>query len=213
MSQNISNKNIDDYYKELVNNKLLTYKYLNQKNIKENIRYDLQKKLILEGLLKKQKNRIFQSNKDELYDIYEIKIEYYSYNQENYKKLEDLLEKINFSNIHNNLQKLKDINFIYNNKKINFNNTVNYKLKKIIKENKKEFIIQLDNNKYIVGKIHKKLKITNNIKFSLVQIIEKENLIDNIYKCGNIKKYKKNKDIAITINKNIDYYKLNKIIK
>ena len=104
-----------------------------------------------------------------------------------------VLDKVDFENINSNLDLLKqnDIEYLYSNKEIRFNNVLNKNIKNEIKNDKKEFNIKLNNNTYVYGKILKKLKIDKELKFTLIQIIKN---IDNkkiIAECNRIDELKK----------------------
>ena len=71
----------------------------------------------------------------------------------------------------------------------------------------------LNENTYIYGKISKKLKIDKELKFTLVQIIKKNDGNNLQVNCNSIDEIKKNKNMDVKIIENIDYYKLNQTIK
>ena len=206
---------------ELVNNYYNNIKFdgINQilhiDKIKENIRFDFQRKIILEKLLETQKDIVFEQNKDELTEIYKINLKYFSFNENNNELLLQVLDKRNFKNINDNIRLLKknNIQYLFSNKEINFNNVLNEKIQNEIKNNNKEFEIKLSNNTYLYGKISKKLKIDKELKFTLIQIIKKNDNKKILAKCDTIDKLKKNNNLKIKILENIDYYKLNETIK
>tara|TARA_Y100001936_G_scaffold104603_1_gene102840 strand:+ start:2367 stop:3455 length:1089 start_codon:yes stop_codon:yes gene_type:complete len=213
----VSNKKVDelvnDYYNNIKFNKI--NEILDIEKIKENIRYDFQRKIILEKLLDTQKDIVFEQNKDELTEIYKINLEYFSFNQNNNELLLQLLDKSNFKNINDNIKLLKEnnIEYLFSNKEINFNNVLNENIKSEIKNNKKEFNFKLNNDTYIYGKISKKLKIDKELKFTLIQIIKKNDNKKIDAKCDKINELIKNNNFDIKILENIDYYKLNETIK
>jgi len=206
---------------ELVNNYYNNIKFdgINQilhiDKIKENIRFDFQRKIILEKLLETQKDIVFEQNKDELTEIYKINLKYFSFNENNNELLLQVLDKRNFKNINDNIRLLKknNIQYLFSNKEINFNNVLNEKIQNEIKNNNKEFEIKLSNNTYLYGKISKKLKIDKELKFTLIQIIKKNDNKKILAKCDTIDELKKNNNLKIKILENIDYYKLNETIK
>ena len=126
-----------------------------------------------------------------------------------------ILEKRSFKNINDNLKILKqnNIQFLFSNKDINFNNKLDKNIQNEIKKNKKQFNLKLNNNIYIYGKISKKLKIDKELKFTLIQIIKKNDNKKIIVHCDTINELKNNKNLNIKILENIDYYKLNETIK
>ena len=213
----VSNKKVDelvnDYYNNIKFNKI--NEILDIEKIKENIRYDFQRKIILEKLLETQKDIVFEQNKDELTEIYKINLEYFSFNQNNNELLLQLLDKSNFKNINDNIKLLKEnnIEYLFSNKEINFNNVLNENIKSEIKNNKKEFNFKLNNDTYIYGKISKKLKIDKELKFTLIQIIKKNDNKRIDAKCDKVNELIKNNNLNIKILENIDYYKLNETIK
>ena len=130
-------------------------------------------------------------------------------------ELLQILNKIDFKNINENLKLLKqnNIKYLFSNKDIRFNNVLNKNIQNEIKNNKKEFNFKLNNNTYMYGKILKKLKIDKELKFTLIQIIKDiDNKIIEV-DCNRIDELKKDKNLDIKIIENIDYYKLNETIK
>ena len=125
-----------------------------------------------------------------------------------------ILGKVDFKNINRSIDLLKqnNIEYLYSNKEIRFNNVLNKNIQNEIKNNKKEFNFKLNTNTYIYGKILKKLKIDKELKFTLIQIIKD---IDNkkiLAECNKIDELKKDENLNIKIIENIDYYKLNATI-
>ena len=207
------NKLINDYYEKVkfdgINN------ILTKEKIKENIRYDFQRKILLEKLLDTQKDIIFQKNKDELTEIYKINLKYFSFNSKNHDLLKNKIKKLNFINIENIKDYLEEekIKYIYLNKEIKFNNVINQNIKNSIKNNDKYFNFILNKKTYIYGQITKKIKIDKELKFTLVQIIKKNDGEILKLNCNEINELKKNNELNIKIIENIDYYKLNQTIK
>ena len=207
------NELVNDYYDKIKFDKI--NEILDIDKIKKNIRFDFQRKIILEKLLDTQKDIVFEQNKDELTDIYKINLKYFSFNEKNNELLIAILGKVDFENINSNIDLLKqnNIEYLYANKEIRFNNELNKNIQNEIKNNKKEFNFKLNTNTYIYGKIFKKLKIDKELKFTLIQIIKN---IDNkkiIIGCNRIDELKKDENLNIKIIENIDYYKLNETIK
>ena len=207
------NKLINEYYDKIKFDQI--NKILTEETIKKNIRYDYQRKILLENLLDTQKDIIFEKNKEELTEIYKINLEYFSFNNKNHNLLKNYIKKPNFINIidKKNILTKEKIKYIYLNKELRFNNVVNINIKEAIKYNKKYFNFMLNENTYIYGKIRKKLKIDKELKFTLIQIIKKNdgNVLDA--NCKNINELKKNNNLNVKILENIDYYKLNQTIK
>ena len=207
------NELVESYYNNIKFDKINEILDINK--IKENIRFDFQRKIILEKLLDTQKDIVFEKNKDELIEKYKINLKYFSFNKNNNEKLLKVLDKLNFKNINDNISLLKenDIQYLFSNKEINFNNVLNKNIQNEIKNNKKEFNFKLNSNTYIYGIISKKLKIDKELKFTLIQIIKKNDNTKIITKCDTIDKLKKDNNLNIKILENIDYYKLNETIK
>ena len=207
------NKLVDDYYNNIKFDKI--NEILDIDKIKKNIKFDFQRKIILEKLLDTQKDIVFEQNKDELTEIYKINLKYFSFNKNNNELLLQVLEKRDFKTINDNLQLLNqnNIQYLFSKKEIRFNNVLNQNIQNEIKNNKKEFNFKLNDNTYIYGKISKKLKIDKELKFTLIQIIKKNDNKKITTKCDTIDELKKNINLDIKILKNIDYYKLNETIK
>ena len=172
-SNNKINELVDNYYNNIKFDKI--NEILDIDKIKENIKFDFQRKIILEKLLDTQKDIVFEQNKDELSEIYKINIKYFSFNKNNNGLLLQILDKMNFKNINDNKELLKqqNIQYLFSDNEIHFNNVLNKNIQNEIKNNKKDFSFKLDNDTYIYGKISKKLKIDKELKFTLIQIIKK----------------------------------------
>ena len=99
------NKLINEYYDKIKFDQI--NKILTEETIKKNIRYDYQRKILLENLLDTQKDIIFEKNKEELTEIYKINLEYFSFNNKNHDVLRIVLKDLNFSNIMIKNEKLK----------------------------------------------------------------------------------------------------------
>ena len=59
----------------------------------------IQRKIIIESLLNKKKERIFYEKKIKYIDIYNIKLDYFTFNSKIDKNLDQILELIDFKNI------------------------------------------------------------------------------------------------------------------
>ena len=207
------NNLINEYYENLESNKLNNI--LDKEKIMKHIRYDFQRKIILQNLFDTQKDIIFERNKEELTEIYKINLEYYSFNNENYELLKKIMDEINYLNIKNKKNELdkKNINYIYSNKEIRFYNDINIKIRDSIKKNKKYFNFMLNKSTHIYGQIIKKLQIDKELKFTLVQIIKDNDGVILQTNCDKINELKNNNNFNIKIIENVDYYKLNQTIK
>ena len=173
--------------------------------LKKNISYDLKRKIIIENKLREQSELIFNNNINEFNNIYEIFIKLISINNvyeiNNEKSFDEIIKDLNS----------KDINYIIKEKKLNFTEQINKKIKIAIINNSENFIIKnIDNTVY--GEIIRKIKDPESIKFSLIQIETKNKLTKNNLICKNINKLDTNENKIIE-NQNILYSKLNKTIK
>jgi len=75
------NELVNDYYDKIKFDKI--NEILDIDKIKKNIRFDFQRKIILEKLLDTQKDIVFERNKDDLTEIYNINLKYFSFNKKN----------------------------------------------------------------------------------------------------------------------------------
>ena len=91
------NNLINEYYENLESNKLNNI--LDKEKIMKHIRYDFQRKIILQNLFDTQKDIIFERNKEELTEIYKINLEYFSFNNNNHNFLKKILKELSFLNI------------------------------------------------------------------------------------------------------------------
>ena len=213
----------DEYYKLNIKNnidKLIQDEYLNitktlkkdfnKKNIINNIRYDLQRKIILEQKLEKEREYIFSNNINEVNNIYEIDITFLSYNEKDALNIEGIS---NINNLESVIKLLDEnqITYIYRNKKLNFKEKINDEIKKAIIKNKKIFNFKINNN-IIMGTIDRKFKITANLKLLFIELETNIMIPKNQLFCDNIKNLDQ-ESIKITQMDIVNHTDLNESIK
>jgi len=195
------------------NNLKKIYNTLNKENKIQNIKYDLQRKIIIEELIKKNSKSLIEDNINNL-DINDYLIEYVSINKNNNILIEDILILIDFQNIENSLKELDNnkIQYIYKKKKVIYFEKLDKEIQKAIKNNQENFII--NNKKNIIkGRIDKEFKILKNLKITLVQIITEKKIHKDKLKCDKINDFLKNNYIEIKEHKLINYEEVNEQIK
>lgn len=221
---NINDK-IEEQY-NLLNNKYdkldkndqfkIIYNSLPKIFIKENIKLDIQRRLIIENELNKNKEIIFDNNFNEINNIYKIEIEMISLNKINNLKIikEFINDDQNIIQLNDIRKKLdnKQIFYFYKKKFLNFTEKIDDEIKKAIIKNKNYFIIN-KNNIIILGNIKKTIKKEDNINFSIKQIISNEKIDNKRLKCENLKVNNFSDEIKIINNDNIQYINLNDQIK
>ena len=189
---------------------------LTKEIILNNIRYDLQRKKVIEGILNERINNIIiKDNNYNIIDIFNLQLNYFIIPKE-YKKIitnnyNDLL-KNEYSKIKNFLDYSK-IEYDYFSRKITNLNRLNEKIKKIILSNKNQFILE-ETNYYIIGIIEKKLKDDIDLKYSFLQIQTKDNIDFNIIddqmiNCKNVNKIKSDNRLMIKEYTSINLDQLN----
>jgi len=206
-------ENITNQYKNTDSEKfknLYEYLLLNKGFIKKNIKYDYQRKIILEKLLNDNLKK-FKDNGSEMLNIYNIEINYFSFNSN--KKIKEIKETIDFKNINKTKEILdkKLIDYIYYKKEINNFEYLDKKIKNEILKNNDYFIID-EEGIFLIGKIKRSIKENINLKYTFFKIITKENIGINTIKCEKINYLNNLENIKITKFKNIEIHKLNKII-
>ena len=221
--KNISKNFVDNLYKKLFkqyeinkNENYLSkvYKDLTKEIILKNIRYDLQKKIIIEEKLNKKKEFIFKkSPTNELKLLYDFSIEYFIIKKEYIKNIKTIINDINYNKISKQLEDIQkqNIKILHKTKKIGKIDNLNINLKNSILSNNKYFYFE-NNSNVFVGKIIKKLKNENKIDLSLYQIVTKNEIPKESIKCNNLKNFDNNEDYQIT-NKEVNYGKINKDLK
>ena len=189
------------------------YTTLPKKIILKNIRLDLQRKNILEEILKNN-NIDYLSTKEDIniLDIFDINLNYLIVNKEFLSILKNININLNNNNIEDimNLFERKQINYkqyIFN---VSEMKKIDLEIQEHIINDSKEFIIN-KNNYILIGKIKKNLKKNIGVKYSFYQIKskKKESLIDLKFNCENIENIQDNVDIEITKFEKIEVEKLN----
>ena len=207
IKDNYENKNDDQNLKNI-------YLKLSQKQIIKNITYDYKKKIILENYLNKKRDIIFSKEISDFFNLYDVKVFYYSFNINQLQKLSNLITIVNYDDVFKNIELINtnNIEYLYKEKKIINSNKINHSIINSLQNNDSFFSIKNQNN-LILGKIKKFLRSDQNIKYTIYEIISKNKLEDKDIKCNNISKLKKNISINIKENINISYDKLNDEIK
>ena len=210
--------NIINSYKEIypdkyekLNNNLLLDKGI----IRLNIKYDYQRKIILEELLNNFHESFLNEKNDEIFDLYNINIKYFLFDSIYIKDLDRINNIINYENIENTkiIFNKELINYDFFDRKIDNLNKIDKLIRKSIKNNEVNFIIY-KNNYFLVGKIFKKLKKNIDLKYSFYQIVlnPSSNLEEKIINCDNINYLKNLQNIKINSYKKMEIKKLNEII-
>ena len=207
---------VNKYYKDLIKN---NEKINSQNNYKKDIifqqiKLDMQRKILIERELDKYRDLIFTDNKSEINNIYNIYISYISIDKNTKEKLENLLNKNELENILE-VKRLLDenkLNYLFKTKKLNNMENLDISIKVAIEKNYKNFILDTSDN-FIIGKIDKIIKNDKNIDFRLLEIKTNVLIDNNLLKCENIENLKKNVGIKIDERNDIKYSSLNDYIK
>ncbi len=183
------------------------FKNLDKNIILNNIKYDLQRRNIIEKNIQKNISQIFDNLETYNFLLYNYMIDYYILNNETYENLIknnftiNELKKEELDNILIN----NDIKYLYKSKQVNDFENLDNNLKKNILIGK-NFIIQNDSNTTLML-INKKLRSKNTVKF-IINEITSPNIINEInLKCNNENILKNSKEVIIEQKK----YKANKI--
>ena len=220
-------KIIEDYYNLIINNyeknhainfeESIYYEKLSKEIIKKNIIYDLQRKKILEILLKENKNNL--TNKlyhNNLINTFEITLNYFiiqNQYKEKFEKINNILLINNIEEIHKILNDNK-IKFNFYNKNISNFSSLDDVIRTNIFNNVNEFIIY-QNEYFLLGIVNKIIKKNIDLRYSIYQIeyTSKNDLSNKDIHCDNINDIINNK---LIINKydNIEIEKLhNEVIE
>jgi len=178
-----------------------------EKNIiLKNIKYDLQRKNIIEKNIQKNKNKIFENLETYNYLLYNYTIDYYIFNNESYDKIKN---KINVNELKkedlDNILIDHNIEFLYKTKEINDFKKLDDNLNKYISKGQ-NFIIENDSNITIVL-IKKSLKSMDTVKFIMNEITTSKKIDEDNLKCSNVNIIKNDKEILIKQTK----YEANKL--
>jgi len=207
---------VNKFYKDLIKN---NEKINSQNNYKKDIifqqiKLDMQRKILIERELDKYRDLIFTDNISEINNIYNIYISYISIDKDTKEKLEKLLNKNELENILE-VKRLLDENkfdYLFKTKKLNNMENLDISIKVAIEKNYKNFILDTSDN-FIIGEIDKIIKNDKNINFRLLEIKTNVLIDNNLLKCENIENLKKNVGIKIDERNDIKYSSLNDYIK
>ena len=190
------------------------YLTLNKKEIYKNINYDLKRKKIIKNILNEKKN-IFVGDKEMNTNIiYDIYLEYFSFDIQNKNQFEYIKSQVKFKNVEDTFNnfKVKKITYLYNKKKIIDFENLHPQILTGIRDNKDKIIIESFNN-LLIGKITKKIKSSEYIEISFYQISNIDNTKLNNIKCQDINDLKNNPKIKILKHNNIKHSQLNSKLK
>jgi len=212
---NINEKILNDFFNSI----LTSYKkeksniYINEEELLKNVRYDYQRKIILESLLNKKKDSILREENNIL-DIYNIKLDYFTFNNDINENLDQILELIDFNDINLSKENLKHklFDYVYFTKVINSFENIDDALKNEIINNKKVFIIK-KNNYILIGKTTKEFKNNINLKITFFKITSNEEINSEIIVCNNLDNIKTEKNISVEKFDKIKISKISNIIK
>ena len=207
---------VNKYYKDLIksNEKINSQNNYKKDIIFQQIKLDMQRKILIERELDKYRDLIFTDNISEINNIYNIYISYISIDKDTKKKLENLLNKKELENILE-VKRLLDENkfdYLFKTKKLNNTENLDISIKEAIVKNYKNFILDTSDN-FVIGKIDKIIKNDKNIDFRLLEIQTNVFIDNNLLKCENIENLKKNVGIKIVERNDIKYNSLNDYIK
>ena len=173
-----------------------------------NIKYDLQRKNIIEKNIQKNKSKIFEDLDTYNFLLYNHNIDYYILNINSYNvliknqiKVEDLIKEDLDNILLNN-----NIKYLYKNKAVNDFKKLDYKIKEYISIGQ-NFTIKTNSNVTIIL-IKKSLKSLDTVKFLINEISTANTINENDLKCNNIEKLKINNEIMVNERK-YDANKLN----
>ena len=211
-----SNKIISTYKKKFPKkfNNIITNFNNYEEIIKKNVKYDYQRKIVIEQKLNNKNIENYKVNEIKLLNINDIEINYFSIDNKNIIDQKEIIKLINFNDIDKTKSILneKKISFTYNSSIIDSLEKIDKRIKEKIIKNDEKFII-LEETYFIIGKIYKTLKKDIDLKYTFFQIdTEDEILFKNLenLKCKDIKNL--NKKFQIKEFNSIEIKKLNKII-
>ena len=220
---NIKDSIINSIYNEILlnykDNNIEKFEELNnindneKDNLLKNIRYDYQKKVIIENIL--NNNNIDEIYKEEvdLFNIYNVKLNYFLFNVIDIKNYEKIQKIIDFKNINKTKEKLNKIEIFYNfySQNINTTNNLDSRFKKAILNNKEYFSIKDDI--FLIAEIEKRVKNNIGLKYSFYQIESSSEINKKDIICKKIEKFEINNNLLIKEFKNVDFSKINQRIK
>ena len=147
-------------------------------------------------------------------DIYNIKLDYFTFNNDINENLDQILELIDFNDINLSKENLKHklIDYVYFAKVINSFENIDDTLKNEIINNKKVFILK-KNNYILIGKTTKEFKNNINLKITFFKITSNEETNNEIIVCNNLDNIKTGKNTRIEKFDKIEISKLSDFIK
>ena len=198
----------------------IKYKKLNNNSVVKNneilfqIKYDYQRKTILQKLLNNKNLINLKLNEDEILNLFDVELIYFSFNLNPNANIQEIKNIIDFNDINKTIKNLKKLNINYNlySKKIKNFETINKSIRNEILKNNTYFVIDEDDI-YLIGKIKKTIKNNIDIKYTFFQITSDVNIDNNLIKCENINYLKNLNNIKIKKFDKIEIQKLNNTIK
>ena len=178
------------------------------------IKYDYQRKTILQKLLNNKNLINLKLNEDEILNLFDVELIYFSFNLNPNANIQEIKNIIDFNDINKTIKNLKKLNINYNlySKKIKNFETINKSIRNEILKNNTYFVIDEDDI-YLIGKIKKTIKNNIDIKYTFFQITSDVNIDNNLIKCENINYLKNLNNIKIKKFDKIEIQKLNNTIK
>jgi hypothetical protein len=204
---NILKKESEIIFEEILLNNNIN-NYLNPETIKNNIKYDLSRKIMLENILDSYKEYIF-SNPNDINFIYNYKIKYITIPTENLisdKEFEKIIDSQNFTQIIEYLEERK-FNYHFEETEVKDFNKINERIKNLTNYNT-QYLVERNSNFYKIIKVEKKLGINKGVYFRLVNIETDQILKKDHENCNYIKTLDNIKSA-----KEYDFNKLNNEIK
>ncbi len=207
-------KKIDEIFENILkinkeNKKEYSYE-IDNNNLKLNIKKDYSRKIILENILDKSRNNL-NTSKEEIDLLYNIKINYISFEDKNIKNLLSKIYDINDIDLYKviNFLKENDIKFFSKKKEIVNIESIDERIKNNILSNNNFFILE-NSNKASIFFIEKKFETFDGISANLYSVTSKVDLDNDYLLCTNLIKEKNNSNI---INKEYKFINLNDELK
>jgi len=195
------NNQTEDYFQKIYNN-------FEKKNILKNIKYDIQRKNIIEKNIQMKKFKIFENLETYNLLIYNYIVDYYIFSIESYNKL--LNKNFKFDELNTNyLNEIlinNNIKYLYKNKEVNDFSNLDNELKNYI-TNGKSTSLKKDKNVTIII-INKLLKSKEKVKFIINELTSKEKISESDLKCERYNNLAKD-DKILSNKKTYDVKKLN----
>ena len=204
---NILKNESENIFEEIILNNNIN-NYLNIETIKNNIKYDLSRKIMLENILDNYKEYIF-SNPNDINFIYNYKIKYITIPTENLisdKEFKKIIDSQNFTQIIEYLEERK-FNYHFEETEVKDFNKINKRIKNL-SNNNKQYLVEKNSNFYKITKVEKKLGISKGVYFRLVNIETDQKLKIEQEDCNYIKTFDN-----IKSSKEYEFNKLNNEIK